>query len=218
MSLGKKRKPAASEDDDVSPQRKPAASEDHDDYLLRAGMLRAGASTSSDKKRKPAASDDGDGEHDMRADTANRKGSKKGGKGSGGKGSGGKGSGGKGSSGGSFGDVLKKALQQPRHAAVGSAAKGNVELKKRIKTEKVAREEKKILLEKRKWFQKEHVLPVRYEPPTSREETSHRACVWYQQSVVLFLLCSAALPFVLRGCDGARVCSSLRSRPMRIFQ
>jgi len=171
MSLGKKRKPAASEDHDVSPQRKPAASEDHDDYLLRAGMLRAGASTSSDKKRKPAASDDGDGEHDMWADT-NRKGSKKGGKGSGGKGSGGKGS-----SGGSFGDVLKKALQQPRPAAVGSAAKGNVELKKRIKTEKVAREEKKILLEKRKWFQKEHVLPVRYEPPTSREETYHRSCV-----------------------------------------
>jgi len=174
MSLGKKRKPAASEDHDVSPQRKPAASEDHDDYLLRAGMLRAEASagaSTSDKKRKPAASDDGDGEHDMWADT-NRKGSKKGGKGSGGKGSGGKGS-----SGGSFGDVLKKALQQPRPAAVGSAAKGNVELKKRIKTEKVAREEKKILLEKRKWFQKEHVLPVRYEPPTSREETYHRSCV-----------------------------------------
>ena len=171
MSLGKKRKPAASEDHDVSPQRKPAASEDHDDYLLRAGMLR-GASTSSDKKRKPAASDGGDGEHDMWANTANRKGSTKGGKGSGGKVSGGKGS-----SGGSFGDVLKKALQQPRPAAVGSAAKGNVELKKRIKTEKVAREEKKILLEKRKWFQKEHVLPVRYEPPTSTEETSHRACV-----------------------------------------
>ena len=78
---------------------------------------------------------------------------------------------GKGSkAGGSFGDVLEKALQQkgPHSSkgraapAVGSGAKGNLELKKRIKEEKAAREEAKILVEKRKWFQKEHVIPVRW--------------------------------------------------------
>ena len=73
---------------------------------------------------------------------------------------------GKRGSGGSFGDVLQKALQQkgPQSGSkgqVGSGAKGNVELKKRIKEEKAAREEKKLLVEKRKWFQKEHVVPVR---------------------------------------------------------
>jgi len=71
-----------------------------------------------------------------------------------------------GGAGGSFGDVLQKALQRklPKGSAgpaVGSGAKGNVELKKRIKEDKVAREEKKMLVEKRKWFQKEHVVPVR---------------------------------------------------------
>ncbi|MDB4339376.1 hypothetical protein N9995_00065 [bacterium] len=78
---------------------------------------------------------------------------------------------GKGSKGGgSFGDVLQKALQQKGpHSGkgraapvVGSRAKGNLELKKRIKEEKEAREEAKILVEKRKWFQKEHVIPVRW--------------------------------------------------------
>ncbi len=71
-----------------------------------------------------------------------------------------------GGAGDSFGDVLQKALQRklPKGSAgpaVGSGAKGNVELKKRIKEDKAVREEKKMLVEKRKWFQKEHVVPVR---------------------------------------------------------
>ena len=66
--------------------------------------------------------------------------------------------------GGSFGDVLQKALNRKiptsKGAGIGSEAKGNMELKNRIKEDKAAKEEKRLLAEKRKWFQKEHVIPV----------------------------------------------------------
>jgi len=77
--------------------------------------------------------------------------------------------------GGSFGDVLQKALaaKGSKGPAVGSGAKDSGELKKRIKKDKEAREEKMILAEKRKWFQKEHVVPVR-RPPVTRAD---RRCV-----------------------------------------
>jgi hypothetical protein len=76
--------------------------------------------------------------------------------------------------GGTFGDVLQKALERKlpkgsKGPAVGSGAKDSVELKKRIKKDKEAREEKLILAEKRKWFQKEHVVPVR-RPPAPRAD------------------------------------------------
>ena len=76
--------------------------------------------------------------------------------------------------GGTFGDVLQKALERKlpkgsKGPAVGSGAKDSVELKKRIKKDKEAREEKMILAEKRKWFQKEHVVPVR-RPPAPRAD------------------------------------------------
>jgi len=111
-------------------------------------------------KRKEKPVEAVDGEQD-RAGVAGRKGPKKAARGGKGGGSGGGGVGG-----GSFGDVLKKALQRPSPGgkagpSVGSGAKGNVELKKRLKEEKAAREEKKILVEKRKWFQKEHIIPVK---------------------------------------------------------
>lgn len=113
------------------------------------------------RKEKPVEAVD---EQD-RAGVAGRKGPKKAVRGGKGGGGGGGGVGG-GVGGGSFGDVLKKALQRPSPGgkagpSVGSGAKGNVELKKRLKEEKTAREEKKILVEKRKWFQKEHIIPVK---------------------------------------------------------
>jgi hypothetical protein len=56
-----------------------------------------------------------------------------------------------------FGNVLQEALQR-RGPSKGSKVKGSQERKQRAE-ENIAREEKKLLVEKRKWFQKEHAVP-----------------------------------------------------------